>query len=254
MSQYENLYGARAGGTAAGGSATDVARDEAANVGQHAREAGGQVAQTAAEQARQVAAESGRQARGLLAEAQGQARDQAAAQKQKATQRLHDVADELGQLAANGGQSGMATEFARQAASRLHNAASWLDAREPAQLLEEARNFARRRPGAFLLGAAVAGLAAGRLTRGLAASSDEITDGNGAAGNTRQPATAAGAGYPAVPTQASYPAATDPAVYPAATDPVGYPAATDPVDVTDPAVPPYRPGPGTSSRPEGTGW
>src|SRR5579859_367821 len=141
MSQYSESYTPRAGESTAGPSAADVARGEAADVGQHARQAGGQVAQTATDQARQVAAETGRQARDLLGEAQGQAREQASAQQQMAAQRLHSVADELSQMAANGGQGGIATEFAHQAAGRLHGAASWLERRQPADLLDEVRNF-----------------------------------------------------------------------------------------------------------------
>src|ERR1700761_1867342 len=182
MSEYSGPYTPHSVEPAAQPSTTDVARDEAAGVGQHAREAGGQVAQTATDQARQVAAETGRQARDLLGEAQGQALDQASTQQQKAAQQLHSVADELGQMAANSGQSGVATEFARQAADRMHGAASWIEQREPADLLDEVRNFARRRPGAFLIGAAVAGLAAWRLTRGLNARGRPPPDRRGTGG------------------------------------------------------------------------
>lgn len=41
-----------------------------------------------------------------------------------------------------------------------------LDEREPSELLDELRRFARRRPGAFLLGAFAAGAVAGRVARG----------------------------------------------------------------------------------------
>src|ERR1700750_446233 len=95
MSQSSGPYAPQSGEPAAEPSTTDVARDEAAGVGQHAREAGGQVAQTATDQARQVAAETGRQARDLLGEAQGQARDQAAVPPQRAAQQLHNVGEEL---------------------------------------------------------------------------------------------------------------------------------------------------------------
>ena len=157
----------------------------------------------------------------------------------------------------------------------MHGAASWLEQREPADLLDEVRNFARRRPGTFLIGAAVAGLAAGRLTRGLK------DQGNG------QPDTGRGtvSGIPAAttvdPAGPSYPAETDPA-YAAApayspgaepTDPAapaypaepGYPAATtagngtpaypaDPVfqaDPQSPAEPAYPAEPGAAPRYEG---
>jgi hypothetical protein len=70
-------------------------------------------------------------------------------------------------MTVKGGQSGVATEVAQQAAERIHGAASWLEQREPADLLQAVRDFARRRPGVFLAGAVAAGLAAGRLTRGM---------------------------------------------------------------------------------------
>lgn len=265
MSQYSGPYAPQTGEPGAEPSTADVARDEAAGVGQHAREAGGQVAQTAADQARQVAAETRRQARDLLGEAQGQARDQASAQQQKAAQQLHSVADELDQMAVNGGQSGLATEFARQAADRMHGAASWLEQREPADLLDEVRNFARRRPGAFLIGAAVAGLVAGRLTRGLTAS------GQGQPGH-RQPDDWPGTatGYPAAtgvtPAGApgiAYPAAepVDLAAPPYPAESAGaaeqdYPAGTEPIDPTAPpypAEPEYPAEPGTATNYEGPG-
>jgi hypothetical protein len=148
-------------------STTAVARDEAANVGQSAAEAGSHVAQTATDQARMVASETARQARDLLGEAGGHARNQASDQQQKAAHQLRSVADELSEMAAKGGQSGVATEVAQQAAERIHGAASWLEQREPADLLQAVRDFARRRPGVFLAGAVAAGLAAGRLTRGM---------------------------------------------------------------------------------------
>jgi hypothetical protein len=148
-------------------SATAVARDQAATVGRSAGEAGGHVAQTAADQAREVVSETARQARDLLDEAGGHARDQASVQQQKAASQLRSVADELWEMTAKGGQSGVATEVARQAAERIHGMASWLEQREPADVLQTVRDFARRRPGVFLASAVAAGLAAGRLTRGM---------------------------------------------------------------------------------------
>ena len=70
-------------------------------------------------------------------------------------------------------QSGVATELARQGAGRTHDLATWLEDREPHEVLQELQTFARRRPGRFLLAAAGAGLLAGRLTRGI---KDSATD------------------------------------------------------------------------------
>ena len=149
------------------GSTTAVAQEQAAAVGQSAAEAGSRVTQTATDQAREVVSETARQARDLLGEAGGQVRDQTSVQQQKAASQLRSVADELHEMVAKGGQSGVATEVAQQAAERLHGAASWLEQREPADVLQAVRDFARRRPGVFLAGAVAAGLAAGRLTRGM---------------------------------------------------------------------------------------
>ena len=74
-----------------------------------------------------------------------------------------------------GGQSGIATDLAQQAATRVHDVAGWLESRNPGEIVDELRGIARRRPGAFLLGAVAAGVVAGRLTRGAvdAARSDD---------------------------------------------------------------------------------
>jgi vacuolar-type H+-ATPase subunit H len=165
-------------------SAAGVAREQASNVGQSVRDAGSQVAGTAAERAKDVVSEAQGQARDLLGQAQGQARDllgqaqqqardQARTQQQQAAGRLHGLADELSAMADNGGQDGWGTELARQASWRLHDAASWLEQHEPADLVQEVRGFARRRPGVFVAAAAMAGIAAGRLTRGAVAAQQD---------------------------------------------------------------------------------
>ena len=84
-------------------------------------------------------------------------------------------------VGANGNKNqGVATDLARQAADRAGQAASWLQDREPEDLLEDVRAFARRRPGAFLGIALAAGVVAGRLTRGIkAAGDDDAPGGNG---------------------------------------------------------------------------
>jgi hypothetical protein len=151
------------------GSTTEVAREEAKGVGESAAQAGSQVAQAATEQAKEVAAEARQQARDLLSEGRTQVRDQARAGQQRAASGLSMVADELRQMVDKGGQSGVASELARQASDRIQYFANWLEQREPGDLLDEARRWARQHPGAFLLGAALAGVVAGRLTGGVVA-------------------------------------------------------------------------------------
>jgi hypothetical protein len=150
-----------------------VAKDQAGQVGQTAAQAGGQVAQTTKEQAQNVVGEAKQQARDLVGEARAQARQQAGTQKGRAVDGLRSLAGELDQMAQQGGQSGIAAEVARQAAQRAHGLADHLDRHEPAELLDQVRSYARRRPVAFLTGAAVLGVLAGRMTRGLTSDGDD---------------------------------------------------------------------------------
>jgi hypothetical protein len=69
----------------------------------------------------------------------------------------------------------MASDVVRQVSERANGAASWLESREPGDLMKELQSFARRRPGVFLAGAAFIGVLVGRLTRNVmtAAKNDE---------------------------------------------------------------------------------
>src|SRR3954451_17123608 len=171
------------GGHAGGGSPsnTDVAKDEAKTLGQTAQQAGSQVASTAADQAKAVAHETQRQAKDLLDQGRSQLKDQTVAQQQKAAQGLTSLAQEMRGLAdgTSQGAPGPARDLLQQAAGFVENFSDKLQNREPAQLLGEVRSFARRKPGTFLLGAALLGVAAGRLTRGVqAAHSDSGSSGS----------------------------------------------------------------------------
>ncbi len=151
-------------------STTDVAKDEARNVGQTAKEAGSQVASTAADQAKNVVAETKHQAQSLVEQGRTQIRQQAVSQQQKAGQSLSSLAEQLrGMVDGSAPAPGPARDLLQQASSRVDEFATFLQNREPADLLDEVRSFARRRPGSFLLGAALAGVLAGRLTSGVKA-------------------------------------------------------------------------------------
>jgi hypothetical protein len=176
-----------------------VARDQAAGLGQGAAEAGKRAADTAREQASNVTAEAGRQGRDLLRQAQGQLREQAGQQQQRLAGDLHAISDELSSMARQPDHPGVAADLARQAAGTTRNVARWLDDRDPGQLLEDVKGFARQRPGFFLALAAGAGLLAGRLTRGLAAEAQDGGTSAAAAGTSySRPAEGAPAEMPAV--------------------------------------------------------
>jgi len=149
--------------------------DQPASPSQSAKESGKQVASTAAQEASNVAAETRQQAKNLGHEFSNQAQQQAALQKDKAASGLHSLGGELRSMAQQGGQSGPVTELAHQAADKVTDLAYWLERRDPGSLVEEVRTYARRKPGTFLLGAAVAGIVAGRLTRGAVQASQDDT-------------------------------------------------------------------------------
>jgi hypothetical protein len=212
-------------------STVGVARDEAANVGQSARDAAGNVASTAVDQARNVADETRQQAADLLGQARSQVREQALVQQRKAAGNLHTLAGQLSEMASANGDSGMATRLAEEAGNRVHSAAAWLDVREPADVLNEVRAFARRRPGTFLLGAALAGVVAGRMTRGVAAAARSGETGSPQAG--RYWSGYEGAGYEGAGYEGQA-GVYQPAEAWTAPDPALYPAAPDPAPVADP--------------------
>jgi uncharacterized phage infection (PIP) family protein YhgE len=164
--------------------AKNVAVDEAKNVGQTAAQAGSQVASTATDQAKEVVQETQRQAKDLLDQGRTQVKDQVVSQQQKAGQGLSSLAQELRALAdgSSQGAPGPARDLLQQASSSVESFANMLQNREPSELLDEVRNFARRKPGLFLLGAAAAGVLAGRLTSGVkAAHTSSGSSGNGSA-------------------------------------------------------------------------
>ncbi|WP_127479991.1 hypothetical protein [Nocardioides pantholopis] len=143
------------------------AKERAQDAAGTAAEEGKHVAGTAAEEARNVAAEAAGQARSVLNDALGQVSEQSRAQQERLAGTLQTFGDDLEQMAGQG-SPGLATDLTREVATRARGFASQLQDREPSQLLEDVRGFARRRPGAFLLGALTAGVVAGRLARGTA--------------------------------------------------------------------------------------
>jgi hypothetical protein len=164
----------------------ETAKDEAREVASTAVDRGGEVAQTATDQAKHVAAHAQREARDLLHEGRQQLQAQAKDGQRKAAESLHQLAGQLERMAEQTDSPGVAADVARQVSGRAHSVADWLEHREPGDLVDEVRRFARRRPGTFLVGAAVAGALVGRLTRGVVAQQKEESSPDGQA-NTPQP-------------------------------------------------------------------
>jgi hypothetical protein len=162
-------------------SANDTAiKDTAMQSAQAGKQAAGEVAQSTVGRAHDVVGEGKAQARDLVGEARDQLRGRAGEQHRNAVTQLRSLADELHSMAGSGQQGGVATDLVSRAAARAHGTAAWLDERQPGDLVEELRRFARRRPGAFLVGALAAGVMAGRLGRGVVAAHTEDDNGAGA--------------------------------------------------------------------------
>ncbi len=137
------------------------------NVKQQSTQAASDVASTAQQEATQVAREAKDQVRELWGRTRSDLTDQAATQQTRVAGGLRELSDQLGSMAVAADQDGMARGLVEDVARRADEAARWLDQRDPGSLLEEARSFARQRPGTFLAIAAGVGVLAGRLSRSL---------------------------------------------------------------------------------------
>lgn len=168
-------YSTGSSSTSEGTSTAQTARDEASNVAHSAAESGKYLAGEAGAQAKTVAAEAGRQAKDLLDLGRSQLTSTAGDQQQRLAGGLRTFSSDLSQMA-DGAESSLASGIARTVADQTSSIASWFENREPADILDEVKRFARRNPGTFLLIAAGAGLLAGRLTRGVRDASSDTSD------------------------------------------------------------------------------
>ena len=162
--------------------AVGTAKEQASGLAHAAADSGQGVLHEAKGQAADVVQEAKGQARDLLGEARTGLKSQASDQQARAATSLRSLGDELGRMADSSEQGGLATDLVRQVAGRTGSVASWLENREPGDVLGEVTDFARRRPGVFLALAAGAGVLAGRLTRGL--KDAPPSSGSGAAGSS----------------------------------------------------------------------
>jgi hypothetical protein len=157
-----------------GGSTFDTAKSEAANVKDTAAGAASGVKEVARGEVAHIAEEAKYQTRNLVDQTRYELRGQVRNQQSSLASKLNGWASELGSMAAKSDESGPMTDLAQQASRRVGEFSYWLDNHEPADLLDEVKRFARRRPGAFIALAAAAGVAAGRLTRGAVAGNTSV--------------------------------------------------------------------------------
>jgi len=196
-----SAYPPTTGTTGATGTDSGI-KDKAVDTKETAKQAGADVAQTAQEKAHEVVDETKRQARNLMGETRDQLQGQVNEQHRNLISQLRSLANELSSMA-NGtntmaGSGGVATELVSQAGDRAHQLVGWLESRQPNEVVDDVRRFARQHPGAFLAGAAIAGVVAGRLTRGVvAAHSEQDTASTWSSTQGDYPANRAARTYPA---------------------------------------------------------
>ena len=147
------------------GSTVETAKSEAANVKDTAAGAASGVREVARGEVAHVAEQAKYQTRNLLDQTRYELRGQVMNQQSSLAAKLNGWAAELGSMASKSDESGPMTDLAREASRRIAEFSHWLDNHEPADLLDEVKRFARRRPGAFIALAAGAGIVVGRLTR-----------------------------------------------------------------------------------------
>jgi vacuolar-type H+-ATPase subunit H len=170
--------------TRAGSDVASEATDEARDVASTAADRSGQLVRTAKAETRDLAG-TVRQRAGEVTEelvdqgrnVAGETRAQIEARASAATQQLASAFRDLGQQAqalAEGRPEdapGLTDYVTRAAdglygtADRLHSLADDVEQRGISGVLDDLQTFARRRPGAFLLGAAFVGFGVGRVVR-----------------------------------------------------------------------------------------
>ena len=200
--------------------AADEAKSVASEAGDHGRQlaseaadASRQVVQTVKEQVVDLRGEVTSQARTVFDQTTSQLSEQAQRQTEKAGVALRTLSEQTSALAeGRTDEAGELGRYVRQFSDQLGQLSQRLEQGGFDAMLGDVQRFARRRPGAFLLGAAALGVVAGRLGRGAkeAASDDSATQ-------NALPATSPSAD---IPTAAAFDEPLVPPVVPTVTDSV----------------------------------
>jgi hypothetical protein len=145
---------------------------------QTARAEAGAVTQTVREETKNVAQEAQQQAASALRKVQYDVRGRANEEATKFAESLHDTSRKLTSMAEAAGDESIASSVAHEGAKATERLASRLEDGGLDSVMADVRTWARRRPGAFLLGVATAGFVAGRLVRNMSAEGQPTPQGS----------------------------------------------------------------------------
>lgn len=132
-----------------------------------ASDEGRHLADATQHEASNVASEAADQARQVMDDAVTHLNAQTKDQKDRLAGTVRRFGDDLGSMSSQA-SPGLAADVTRQVSGYARSMGEGLQSREPGELIEDVRRFARRHPGTFLLGALAGGVVAGRLARGVA--------------------------------------------------------------------------------------
>ncbi|MBA2955475.1 hypothetical protein GON03_14160 [Nocardioides sp. MAH-18] len=147
------------------GTTKDTTKDQVQQTAGTAADEGKHLASVVGEEAQNVAAQAKDQVRALMDDTLEQVSDQSRVQLDRLVGTLRSVSSDLESMASSA-DGGLAAQVTQQVAHHSRSLSTHLDGRAPSEVVDDVRQFARRRPGLFLLGALGAGVVAGRLARG----------------------------------------------------------------------------------------
>jgi hypothetical protein len=226
--------------------AAEAAKQETAATADQAKQAASEVTTTAAEQAKAVAGEARRQAASVVDDLRSRAMEEADGQTQRAAGVLRQWAQDLSGLAEKADGDSPARSLVAEVADRGRRTADYVDRQGVEGITDDLQRFARRRPGLFLGGALLAGLAVGRLGKVAGKAAQSADGGQERSAGTEEPqyglepdmpAPPPGEGQWTPPQPASPPTVSPPTVPPTVSPP------TPPVPPTPGGMPaPPHPG------------
>ncbi len=150
-----------------GSAVASTVKEQAAETTQVAHQGGQQVATEAKEQLTRLTDQAQREFHRVIEQAQQELGGRASEQTDRAATELRSLAGEFRALAEGRiNDAPRAVEWLDRTAHQANQYADRLEQRGFVGLVDDLSRFARRRPGAFLVGAIVAGFATGRLARG----------------------------------------------------------------------------------------